>query len=83
MAPDLATVGQGIKQLRASQEQMAPGNANVAEQFKASQERLARVVAQVSDQNARPSGSARATANCRPTPRPVPALSSPRSTAQP
>ena len=39
---------------------MAPGNANVAEQFKASQERLARVVAQVSDQNARPSGSARA-----------------------
>jgi hypothetical protein len=62
---------------------MAPGNANVAEQFKASQERLARVVAQVSDQNARPSGSARATANCRPTPRPVPALSSPRSTAQP
>jgi len=79
MARDLATVGQGIKQLRASQEQMAPGNANVAEQ--ASQERLARVVAQVSEQNARPSGSARATADCRPTP--VPALSSPRSTAQP
>ena len=50
MARDLATVGQGIEQLRASQEQMARDNADVAEQLKASQEQLARLIAQVSEQ---------------------------------
>jgi len=37
MAHDLATLGQGIEQLKASQEQMARDNANAAEQLKASQ----------------------------------------------
>src|SRR6478752_7482013 len=37
IARDFVTMGQGIEQLKASQEQMARDNANVAEQFKASQ----------------------------------------------
>jgi hypothetical protein len=42
MARDLATLGQGIEQLKASQEQMARDNANAAAQFRASQEQMAR-----------------------------------------
>src|SRR6266853_6336068 len=38
MARDIATLGQAIEQLRASQAQMARDNANAAEQLKASQE---------------------------------------------
>jgi hypothetical protein len=49
MARDLATLGQGIEQLKASQEQMARDNANAAEQLKASQERMARVIAKTSE----------------------------------
>src|SRR5258705_9357369 len=45
MARDLATLGQGIEQLKASQEQMARDNANAAEQLRASQEQMARVIA--------------------------------------
>jgi hypothetical protein len=84
MARDLATVGQGIEQLRASQEQMARDNADVAEQLKASQEQLARLIAQVSEQNARPRVAApppRPAAT--PTPKPVPTLSSPQAPAKP
>ena len=58
MARDLATVGQGIEQLKARQEQMARDNARIAEQFKASQEQLARVTARASEQNPRPKTSA-------------------------
>ena len=42
MARDLATLGQGIEQLKASQEQMFLDNANAAEQLKASQQQMAR-----------------------------------------
>jgi hypothetical protein len=80
MARDLATLGQAIEQLKASQEQMARDNANAAEQLKASQERMARVIAKTSDakaseQNLRPRMSApppRPTAT--PTRKPVPTL---------
>jgi hypothetical protein len=54
MARDLATLGQGIEQLKASQEQMARDNANAAAQFKASQEQIARVIAKASEQSLRP-----------------------------
>jgi hypothetical protein len=88
MARDLATVGQGIEQLKARQEQMARDNANVAEQLKASQEQMARVIAKASEakaseQNLRPKISAlppRPTAT--PTRKPVPTLPSPRAAAQ-
>ena len=80
MARDLATLGQAIEQLKASQEQMARDNANAAEQLKASQERMARVIAKTSEakaseQNLRPRMSApppRPTAT--PTRKPVPTL---------
>ncbi len=80
MARDLATLGQAIEQLKASQEQMARDNANAAEQLKASQEQMARVIAKASEakaseQNPRPRISApppRPTAT--PTRKPVPAL---------
>src|SRR6266850_8441841 len=54
MARDLATLGQGIEQLKAGQEQMARDNANTAEQLKASREQMARVLAKASEQNLRP-----------------------------
>ena len=54
MARDLATVGQGIEQLKASQEQIARDNATAVEQLRASQEQMARVIAKVSEQNLRP-----------------------------
>jgi hypothetical protein len=84
MARDLATLGKGIEQLKASQEQMARDNANAAEQLKASQEQMARVIAKASEQNLRPKISAlppRPTAT--PTRKPVPMLPSPQVTTQP
>jgi hypothetical protein len=54
IARDLATLGQGIEQLKASQEQMARDNANAAAQLRASQEQMARVLAKASEQSLRP-----------------------------
>jgi hypothetical protein len=84
MAHDLATLGQGIEQLKASQEQMARNNVNVAEQLKASQEQMARHIAKASEQNLRPRIPApppRPTAIS--TRKPVSLLPSPQATAQP
>jgi hypothetical protein len=50
IARDFAVVVQAIEQLKASQEQMARDNANVAEQLKASQEQTVRVIGQLSEQ---------------------------------
>ena len=58
MSRDLATVGQGIEELKASQEQMARDNAKIAEQLKASQEQMSRVIVRASEQNLRPKTSA-------------------------
>jgi hypothetical protein len=84
MARDLATVGQRVEQLKASQEQMARDNANLAEQLKAGREEMARVIAKVSEQNLRPKipePLPRPTATA--TRKPVSTLPSPRATAQP
>ena len=74
MARDLATVGQGIEQLKAGQEQTARDNANAVEQLKAGQEQMARVIARVSEQNLRPRV---------PTPLPSPIAAPPRRPAPP
>jgi hypothetical protein len=84
MARDLATLGQGMELLKASQEQMARDNANAAEQLKASQEQMARVIAKASEQSLRPKISApppRPTAAT--TRKPVPTLPLPQAIAQP
>jgi hypothetical protein len=84
MAHDIATVAQGIEQLKASQEQMATDNAKAAEQLKASQEQMTRVIAKASEQNLRPRTSApplRPTAT--PTRKPVPTQQSPQASARP
>jgi hypothetical protein len=84
MARDLATLGQGIEQLKAGQEQMARNNANAAQQLKASQQQAVRVVTRASEQNLRPKTSApppRPAATS--TRKPVPTLPSPQTTARP
>jgi len=53
MAHDLATVEQGIEQLKASQERMASDNARAVEQLRASQEEMTRLVARASEQDQR------------------------------
>jgi len=52
MARDLATVEQGIEQLKTNQEQMARDNAKAVEQLKASQEQMARIIAKASEAKA-------------------------------
>jgi hypothetical protein len=52
MARDIATLGQGIEQLKTNQEQMASDNAKAAEQIKATQEKMARVIAKASEAKA-------------------------------
>ena len=88
MARDLATVQQGIEELKANQERMASDNAKAVEQVKASQEQMTRLVAKVSekpseqDQRARvPAALPQPTAN--PTRKPVPAQASSQARAQP
>jgi hypothetical protein len=55
MARDIATVEQGIEQLKASQEQMAAENARAVAQLKAGQEQMTRLAARppVADQRAK------------------------------
>jgi hypothetical protein len=87
MARDLATLGQGIEELKASQQQMARDNTNAAEQLKASQqqmaEQMAQLIAKASEQNLPPKIPApRPTA--APTRKPVPIVpASPQATARP
>jgi hypothetical protein len=78
MARDIATVAEGIEQLKASQEQVARDNTKGVEQLKANQEQMARAIAKASEQNLRPkisSSPPRPTAT--PTRKPVPTHSSP------
>jgi hypothetical protein len=53
MARDLATVEQGIEQLKASQERMAADNARAIDQLKANQEQMAHLVAKPPQQDVR------------------------------
>jgi hypothetical protein len=83
MARDLATVQQGIEQLKASQEQLASDNAKAAEQFRASQEQVTRLVAKISEQEQRarlPAPPPRPIAE--PARRPAPAQAAPQATSQ-
>jgi len=54
MARDIASLQQGIEQLKAGQDQMARDNAKLAEQLKASQEQMSRVVARASEASLHP-----------------------------
>jgi hypothetical protein len=74
MARDLATLGQGIEQLKAGQEQMARDNANTAEQLRASREQMARIIA---------SSEAKASEARAQSPRPRISAPPPRPTATP
>ena len=84
MARDLATLGQAIEQLKASQQQMARDHVNAVDLLRASQEQMARVIAKASEQNLRSKIPA-------PPPRPTttstrklgPMLLLPQATAQP
>ena len=68
MARDLATVQQGIEELKTSQERLASDNARTAEQLKASQEQVTRLVARLSEKASEQDQRARIAA---PPPRPV------------
>ncbi len=54
MASDLASLQQGIDQLKTSQDQLARDNARVTEQLKVNQEQMNRLLARVSEQNLHP-----------------------------
>ncbi|MBR1124091.1 hypothetical protein JQ628_21355 [Bradyrhizobium lablabi] len=87
MARDLASLQQGIDQLKASQEQLASDNAKAVEQFRASQEQMTRLVAKVSEQEqrvaARPPAAAPPRPVAEPVRRPVPVQASSQARAQP
>lgn len=50
MSRDIATLGEGIEQLKASQEQLSRDSAKATEQFKASEDQLIRMLLRVSEQ---------------------------------
>lgn len=87
MTRDLATVQQGIDELKASQERLANDNTKIAEQVRASQDQLTRLATRVSEQEQRAARAA--VPPPPPPPRPVaeparrPAPASPQARAQP
>lgn len=86
MAHDLATVGQGIEQLKASQDQLARDNAKAIEQLKASQEQMARLIAKATTEQNRARVAAlppRPTSAIPPFRRPVSTLPPPQAIAPP
>jgi hypothetical protein len=52
MSRDIVTLGQGMEQLKASQEQLSRDSAKATEQFKASEDQLIRMLLRVSEQQA-------------------------------
>lgn len=84
MARDLATVQQGIEELKANQERIASDNAKFVEQFKATEEQVTRLVAKVSEQDQRariPAPPPRPIAE--PARKPAPAQAATQARAQP
>ena len=79
-AHDVARVSE---QVAAAQAQMARENANAAEQLRMLQQRTGRLTTAPSEQNVRPKASAPPTPIVAPKPKPLPALSSPQTRAQP
>jgi hypothetical protein len=86
MARDLATVQQGVEELKANQERMASDNAKAVEQVRASQEQMTRLVAKISEKPSEQEQRARLAA---PPPQPTanparkPAQASSQARAQP
>ena len=90
MARDIASLQQGIDQLKAGQEQMARDNAKLAEQLKANQDQLSRVMARASETSIHPRPPLPAppkqpplAAVHRPPPPPVSTLPPPQAIAPP
>jgi hypothetical protein len=90
MARDIASLQQGIDQLKAGQEQMARDNARLGEQLKANQEQLSRVMARASEASMHPRPPLPASpkppplaAAHRPPPPPVSTLPPPQAIAPP
>jgi hypothetical protein len=88
MARDLATVQQGVEELKANQERMAGDNAKAVEQAKASQEQMTRLVAKISEKPSEQEQRARLAApppqpTANPARKPVPAQASSQARAQP
>jgi hypothetical protein len=86
MARDLATVGQGIEQLKARQEQLARDNASAVEQLRVNQEQMAHAIAKVSEvkaseakpSNASPSDARASAQSLRPKTLAPPLAATPR-----
>ena len=94
MARDLASLEQGIGQLKANQEQIARDNAKATEELKASQEQMTRLIAKLSEHskvaepNPRPRTSTASTTSALPAapiaaPKPVPARPQPQARVRP
>src|SRR5262245_39413796 len=88
MARDLATLQQGVDELKANQERMASDNAKAVDQVKASQEQMTRLVAKISEKPSEQEQRARLAAplpqpTANPARKPVPAQASSQARAQP
>jgi hypothetical protein len=83
MARDLATVEQGIQQLKASQEQLARDNAKLAEQLKVNQERMTRVLAKSYEAKSYDAKSYEQNPRPKPLSRPVSTLPPPQTIVPP
>jgi len=78
----LASVEQGVEQLKVRQEQMTSDNAKVVEQLRATQEQMARLVARTPE-NPAPRTSAPPPRPIAGAPKPISTRSSPQARAQP
>jgi hypothetical protein len=88
IARDLATVQQGVEELKANQERMASDNAKSVEQVRASQEQMTRLVAKISEKPSEQEQRARLAAplpppTANPARKPAPAQASSQARAQP
>jgi len=88
IARELATVQQGVEELKANQERMASDNAKAVEQVRASQEQMTRLVAKISEKPSEQEQRARLAAplpqpTANPARKPAPAQASSQARAQP
>ena len=88
MARDLASVQQGVEDLKANQERMASDNAKAVEQVRANQEQMTRLVAKISEKPSEQEQRARLAAplpqpTANPARKPVPTQASSQARTQP
>lgn len=81
MSRDIVTLGQGIEELKASQEQLSRDSAKATEQFKASEDQLIRMLLRVSEQQTPQPKTVVATPPRTRTPQARTAASPPRASA--